>query len=793
MKNLKRKGNALLTVIGMFSILSILVVAMINSVMTSYKLTKDSNDRLETFYSADSGLEIAYNEIINIVNNAIDKGYEKVDAIKGGVSKLDINRNFVDTSQNGWENKVFQEEYKDYLKQNIEIAIDNVKHNSVIYDKFSRDGKVIKVQAKVDQIKVETIGLNIKSTFDNEEGKNREVEVDYSIDVPQYGIKEFLKDTRGNSNIFDYILAADGNSVMNYSTSFNILGDMWVKGEDLRDSNDPLSSGVLLKDYGRDSIIEWHGNIVTNGTFDIQNGTFKTPRSNQKNYDIYAKNFRYVGNPIRKRYLFNDFPLNAENIQNHNGANLHVYNDFIFDGTNTDLNIKNFYGLNDVSQEENVSLNEDAKIASSMIIDSEDFGGVNLQTGSFLNTASNINIANNTMILGTAYLNIAKNPLSKNEFFKTGESVVINRHSSPYTYRGYTENEYLYKYKGKLHIIDKLYKNGNYNELSILDKINLVKDFYNKNLNSTQEKDKILSLGKGLKLNEENTFTAGIAYNDGKIIRGQSENVEKIINEKREAFSKEVYFMKDPSVSISQTDFKNAKVVNTVASTFNWDAIRNVVNGGDIKDGEEILFKKEKNDHNQKNGVATFEGVSQKLLVSNILDGEIIDGIPDAKINIILNYSDNDLVLRTNNPVLSDKQDEDKAYINLQGERVIINAEGDTIRSMYMCPTLIISKGDVILEKPKEVNIEGGDMSVASLIYTAGNLKFDIFSGSSNIGNYQAEDTKLNRVFKKFFTDESQPGRRVFEDFLGGYKSEEFEKVVNAEDLIKKGEWKLNK
>lgn len=786
MRNLKRKGNALLTVIGMFAIMSILVVAMINSVMTSYKLTRDSNDRLETFYSADSGLEIAYNEIINVVNNAIDKGYEKVDAIKGGVSKLDINRNFVDTSQNGWENKVFQEAYKDYLKQNIEIAIDNVKHNSVIYDEFLRNGKVIKVQAKVDQIKVETIGLNIKSTFDNEEGKSRKVEVDYSIDIPQYGIKEFFRDARGNSNIFDYIFAADGNVDLKLNASFNVLGDMWVQGGELRDRNDPLSNGILLTDEGINSTITWHGDIATNGTVDIRDSNLEIPRNNLGNYNIYAKNFRYTGDPKNKRYLFNKYPLEDEDIQNHKGLNLHVYNDFVFDATNTDMNLKSFYGLNDITDKNYLDPYKEPKVASAMIIESEDFGEVNSSKGKQGNTSSNISIASDTMILGTAYLNIAKNPLSSNEFFKTGESIVINRHSSPYTYRGYTENEYLYKYKGKLHIIDKLYKDGGYKNLTILDKVNLVKEFYSKNLNSDQ-KDKMISLGQGFSLNENKTLTTGVAYNGGKIIQGHNEILEEKINKKRSEFSKEVYFMRDEGASVTEDNFRSARVINTVGGNFNWDEVRKVVHAGDIMEGSELLFKREDNEQNIKNGGTIFRGVSDKTLVNKILPNEYIDGLFDAKVNVVLNYSNNDIVLRFNQEVPKEERDPNKIYINL-------DAKGTA--KQYMYPTVVISKGNVIVERPKLSLLNGvtqnGSMAFTALLYTTGNIEFNIEDGPSNVGNYLSDDTKLNRLFKAFFTKDGL-GVRAFNGIFGGRESEEFEKVVNAEDLIKKGEWKLNK
>lgn len=789
MRVVKRKGNALLTVVGMFAIMSILVVAMINGVMTSYELTKNSNDRLETFYSADSGIEIAYNELIRVTTNAIESGYKKVDEIRGGGAPLDVNRNFIDTSREGWENEVFKAEYKDYMEKNLEISIDNVNHDSVIYDEFSRKGKIIQVQAQVNNIvkeEKEKIGVYLKSTFDGEKGKSRAVEVDYKILVPDYGIREVFEKARGNSNIFDYIFAADGNVDLNLSTSFNVLGDMWVQGGELRNPSDPLSSGVLLSDKGINSAITWHGDIATNATVDIKDSNLEIPRNNLGNYNIYAKNFRYTGNPNRKRQLFNTYPLADEDTQNNKGLNLHVYNDFIFDGSNTDMHLKSFYGLNDITDDNYLNPNEEAKVASSMIIDSEDFGGVNSLTGENSSTSSRISVGSDTMILGTAYLNIAKNPLSSNEFFKTGESIVINRHSSPYTYRDYTENEYLYKYKGKLHMIDKLYKKDNYKDLTIVDKINLVKEFYNKNLNS-QEKDKIVGLGKGISLNEAKTLTSGVAYDDGQVIQGHNEALEAKIDEKRKEFSKEVYFMRDEVASISDEDFKKARVVNTVGGNFNWDEVRKVINKGDIFEGTELMFKREDDKQNIKNGGTIFRGISAKTLVNNILSGEYIDGLFDAKVNVVLNYSNNDVVLRFNQAVPNDEKDPNKIYINL-------DAVGTA--NQYMYPTVVISKGDVIVERPKLPLLNGmpqnGSMTFTSLIYTAGDIEFNIEDGPTNVGNYMSDDTKLNRLFKAFFAKDQIAGR-AFDGIFGGVESEEVEKVTNAEDLIEKGEWKLNK
>ncbi|MGL4656660.1 MAG: hypothetical protein ACRCWM_12395 [Sarcina sp.] len=805
MRPLKRKGHALLTVVGMFAIMSILVVAMINGVMTSYKLTRNSNDRLETFYSADSGLEIAYNELISVVKNAIEVGYEKVESLRNDGPPIDANRNLINTSQEGWENEVFRAEYKAYLENNLEIAVDNVKHNSPIYDKFERDGRIIQVEAKMEEPikdeastndsnaikKKEQIGVNLKSTFENKDGKSREVEVDYDIVIPDYGIKEIFAKTTGNKNIFSYIVAADGNMDMELDTSFDIYGDMWVQGGEQRDKKDPVSNGLLIRDVGEQSAVTWHGDIGTNGTIEIRDSNFDVPKNDNTDYNFYAKNFKYTGNPKTwaKRNLFSKSPLGEGDAQNNYGLNLHVYNDFIFDGTNTDVNLKSFYGLNDITDNNYLNPDEEPKVASSMIIESEDFGGIDIKTGGTAKTSSNISIGNETAILGTAYLNIAENPFEKNEFFKTGESVVINRHSSPYTYRGYTENEYLYKYKGKLHIIDKFYKNGSYNDLTIVDKVGLVKEFYNKNINLGTEKDKIVGLGKGFKVNENNLLTAGVVYNDGKIIQGHNEKVASTIEEKRKKFSDEVYYMRDSSANIIEQDFKRGKVVNTVGGSFNWDEVRKIVTNGDILDDEGILFDRDDNEHNLKNGGTIFRGHPEKTMVGKVAPGISLPGMNHAKVNVILNYSDNELVLTYGEEVPDEERLDGKIYVDLEPE--------DIAGVLYMHPTVIISKGDILMKKNKLPPLSNGilpntPLNLRTLMYTAEDLKFDIEATTSIVGNYFARDTTLNDLFKAFFTNTQGVGRS-FTGILGGKQSEEVEKVVNAEDLIKKGEWKLNK
>ena len=792
MKYTKRKGNALLTVVGMFAIMSILIVTMINGTMASHQLTRNANNRIETFYSADSGLEIAYNEILSVIKNAIDSGYAEVERLKAAGGGVNTEQKLVNIGEEGWDNKVFQTTYKKYLKDNIEIAIDNVTHNSIIYDEFNRDEQVVQVAAQlheeIQNEKKELLPVNLKATFTDEDDKSRAVEVDYDIEVPDYGIKEVLEEVSGNDNIFDYIFAADGNLDIELDSSFNVLGDMWVKGEELRDINDPLSSGILIRDKGINSTLTWHGDIATNGTFDIQNANLSIPNNNNRDstdpnvemgYNIYANDFRYVGNPEKKRDLFNPIPLEDEYTNPSNeGLNLHVYNDFIFDGTNTDINMKNFYGLNDITDASGINNDGKPKVASSMIIESEDFG-----KDSANNLASSkINIASDTMILGTAYLNLSETPLSKNEFFKTGESIVINRHSSPYTYRGYTEEKYLYKYKNNLHMIDKLYKDGEYQDLKIYEKVNLVKEFYNSQIKDTNKENEIEGLAKGMNLNNNKIHTAGVAYNNGNVVNLQNYTMSRSIEGKRKEFAREVYFMGDEKASVTEDDFSKQSVETTVVNNFNWDAIRKIVESGHIYDTDKktILFERENNEHNLSNGGAIFKGISTKTLATTILGRPIGIFPAEDKINIIFNYSDNELVLRHNQPFSEEEKEEKKIYINL-----------DKVFNHNMTPTLVISKGPVTIERIKGAH-GSGNMEFTALVYSASDLKFDINDGPCNVGNYSPIDTNLNELFKKFFA-KGGLGDLVLGDIIGGTTSESIEKIVNAEDLIKKGNWKLNK
>jgi hypothetical protein len=715
-KYTKRKGNALLTVVGMFAIMSILIVTMINGTMASHQLTRNANNRIETFYSADSGLEIAYNEILSVIKNAIDSGYAEVERLKAAGGGINTEQKLVNIGEEGWDNKVFQTTYKKYLKDNIEIAIDNVTHNSIIYDEFNRDEQVVQVAAQlheeIQNEKKELLPVNLKATFTDEDDKSRAVEVDYDIEVPDYGIKEVLEEVSGNDNIFDYIFAADGNLDIELDSSFNVLGDMWVKGEELRDINDPLSSGILIRDKGINSTLTWHGDIATNGTFDIQNANLSIPNNNNRDstdpnvemgYNIYANDFRYVGNPEKKRDLFNPIPLEDEYTNPSNeGLNLHVYNDFIFDGTNTDINMKNFYGLNDITDASGINNDGKPKVASSMIIESEDFG-----KDSANNLASSkINIASDTMILGTAYLNLSETPLSKNEFFKTGESIVINRHSSPYTYRGYTEEKYLYKYKNNLHMIDKLYKDGEYQDLKIHEKVNIVEEFYNSQIKDTNKENEIEGLAKGMNLNSNKIYTAGVVYNNGKLVNLKNYTMSRSIEGKRKEFAREVYFMGDAKASVTEEDFSKQNVETTVVNNFNWNAIRKIVESGHIYDTDKktILFERENNEHNLSNGGAIFKGISTKTLATTILGRPIGIFPAEDKINIIFNYSDNELVLRHNQPFSIEEKEEKKIYINL-----------DKVHNHNMTPTLVISKGPVTVERIKGAG-GSGNMEFTALV-----------------------------------------------------------------------------
>lgn len=750
----KKKGSSLLVTVCMFAILSIIIMSILAMTTAGFKLRKDESKRIENFYGADSGIEIAYAEIQNVILEAIKSGNKLVDDITKDSTVLGPDNQPVDKTKDNWENDIFKKQYEKYIEENLEDAIDNVNAPNIstnptqIYLKYIREGKEIKVDAR-------RIGTSktweLISNFTDKENKERQVSVNYDIETPEYGIDAKKIATPADLSILDYIIAVDGNMDLKIRGAFNALGDMWVKGGNLRDEKDSLSSGILIEEMQQGASIAFHGNIATMNTLDIENSNVSTVAERDKHYNIYANDLRYTNNDSKTRLLF---PYNT------GAVNINLYNDFIFNANNTTVNMNSLYGLSDIDTLGNLEYGnkDELKTSSSIIVNSKDFG-----------TGSKISIKDETVMLGTAYLNLSDNGYinpNPSTWYKSGESIVINRNTSPYTYRNYIKN-YEYKYKNKLHMIDKILKEQVYNDLTILEKSNLVKDYFN-STDGDAGLVELKELANGIDLNK--VYSAGVMYDQGSIAVNNVNEPERKIAQKKKEYANEVFFMganKDATVD----DFNNKqKAYKTVENSFNWKGIEKLIKGGDILDDENnIIFEKKSNTDLMNQGVAVFKS---KKTVKDITGEQNI--ISDFKVNMILNYSDKDLVV-TPTPIEIGKQDENKIYVTL---------ENDSSDGSKTYPTIIISKGGIELIKNYHF------WEIYGLFLTTENLSIE--GDSMNFGNYATDVTLINRLFKKIF-EIGGIGDIIVGDIFDTEKVVISEVSINTNELIKNHKWKLIK
>ena len=101
MRGKKRRGNVLLVVVGFFAFISILVISLMMVTTTGFQLRKDESARIENFYGADSGIEIAEDITLKLIGEAIKKGNTAAGNLEGE-----------------WEdkNEVFRKEFSQHIR-----------------------------------------------------------------------------------------------------------------------------------------------------------------------------------------------------------------------------------------------------------------------------------------------------------------------------------------------------------------------------------------------------------------------------------------------------------------------------------------------------------------------------------------------------------------------------------------------------------------------------------------------------------------------------------------------------
>lgn len=779
----KKKGSSILITVGMFAMLSILIMSVLAMTTSGYSLRIKNNKRIENFYAADSGLEISQKVLHDYLGKVVKASLNKVDEYVQ--SKPDGK-----LSQSEKEEK-FQEFFKDIilkggsLKDNTGNVIEQLKtvkdevELPSNYDSFKRDGKNIEIQSEIKSLKkdgteivIPTIpykdiykfSLNVKSNFTDKDNKDREVEVDFDILIPEYGKLLVRAKNSKAPNILNYIVGVDGDYTITTDTTTSVLGDMWVKGNTPNDrevnSENKYDGGIVVRQPEGSAYsapeVRWDGTIATNGTLNISNIIFKSGIEGQSGEEnIFVRNIKIDNKDDKKMdsSLFGD------------KTNLHVYNDFLLQGIKNKIVLNNFYGLNDINDYEKNWENkklENAQKSSSMIINSEDFG-----------KDSSIDIKNDLYILGTSYLDL------KGDDYQTGQSTIMNNISRPYTMR---YDDYFYQYKrygdSGIHIATKD-KDGK--ELSFSgeqSKVALAEQFYKTNTSYFKA---------GLTVPENNIASTGVILaNNQAIARApRVEQIEKA-EKKQGEFAKEVFYMGNNEGNYGQKEFWNNKVNETVNSSFNWNGISDIAQKDHNGDSSSSIIDIGGNNRD-------FIHITSKKTLNEIMVEATNDGhelgkygnrwanATSAVPHIILSNSDKELVLRnkgTGNPKLEKETDTQIIYnVNIGNG---VNAP----------PLLVIAKGKITFEPFNGYN--------HIMLISADNAEIKVpYGDPAIIGNYDSGTSEgkqklINELFKYILEKDSILGE-VGGSILLGSEDRVTTNAIEVSHLIKSKNWKLNK
>lgn len=267
-----------------------------------------------------------------------------------------------------------------------------------------------------------TIGGNTAAIGEN----SRIVQSTYTMIVPNY--KDiFYQQVSGELHEYlaltDRALTIGGDMHVNNANSLNVTGNVFVQGNEPSIHFDPFnqsnpsddrtyekySGGITISDS---SNVDFHNDVVTRNTFNIQDGGIATIEG-----DLYGRNV-YLGNIASGDNGFaSSSTLNAN-------EKVALNNDLALKANNSTINIKDFYGIND----KNINYDDSSQNPSepNMVAGGP---GDKAQSSSCIivngNGGSKINISDSAYIMGTAHIDTIGNNDGTNEGYQTGESGAV--------------------------------------------------------------------------------------------------------------------------------------------------------------------------------------------------------------------------------------------------------------------------------------------------------------------------------------------------------------------------------
>ncbi|MGG7202799.1 hypothetical protein ACQPUL_18920 [Clostridium butyricum] len=346
-------------------------------------------------------------------NNDGSKGKYLIDVTKSqddssNISKVSYNDATIDFNEDSLDNnkKIIWD-----IESEKQIEISELIEK-YYYEKKDEDGKVKYILKTIPYNnlnytyyeKSTVIDLISEYEVDSNIGKNkRKIEAKYILTVPDYDDVSFKNSSESGSMELPG-LTVGGNLIVSNS-QLDVYGDIMVEGKSSERNTlaNKYSNGIIINnENSTDSnpkIINFYNNVFCRKTFDIKDNVAVNVNKN-----LYAQNIYVNTTDYNKRSYLG---INEDN------SKVVLNNDLEINANNTDVYIKDFYGINDKTLENTDTVYDKVQKSSSIIINKQ-FGN------------SWLTIENNAYINGVAHI-------KTDSGYQTGESVAVKGNYQAYS------------------------------------------------------------------------------------------------------------------------------------------------------------------------------------------------------------------------------------------------------------------------------------------------------------------------------------------------------------------------
>ena len=671
----KRKGATLAYVIVVLAIIAVIGTAIVSLSLTNYKAMIVHGKKTQNLYMSESGLDKVQKALDILTAKAITYGNDAVakedtslsaeEDLKSGDNKTEDGYKKISSEKEESQNKIFKKAYKEYIIKQLNPNSEVIKNEKVFLlenNKVKFNNNLIKMDKEdknkekneegnyditlidinnkkvsngsglngilnfktiPDDDKKEEISLRLDSKFNVKESdgdKNyKDVSLTFNIEVPDYNgaykIEEFPL-----YNVCSNGLVVGENLNVGKGSTLNVDGGIFVSANVVKEKKFTIGSMVNKK--------EGDGVVINGGTLSVNNGSLVSKNdirlggegsnlkvgceteNNKSNLNLNDESKKshsnlnnnlgvYTGNlGINGDKIGFDKDVSKGNII----SNYPVYamNDLILNGEKSSINLnEGFYGINSNRTEDKLT----GKInnSSAIIVNTDDIG-----------SGSSINIGQEAIIMGTAYIN------TKPEAYQTGESVSVKGNYIAYTVdNGNVE----FKYYNPL-------------QLAKLDSVDEKAKYFKDNIKNAKETTHL----EGISLPDNTTSIGATISNNEVKLNNKNATLDNITD-----------------ISINQVE-KYEKAINYIGSLINTKnnenseiefpdkEVRKIV---DIKDSDGKLTKAiiYIDSENDKGGNLTIKyGNSTDVTDNEISLGNGIGaGIIVTKKNVILDSKDKSL------------------------------------------------------------------------------------------------------------------------------------------------------